>query len=394
MRVLRIISSLNPNFGGPPGSAMNSAVSVARAGMRSEVAVVVRPGETATPWWRELELRCSRENVALMVFPVSATRMSSPRYEPSTALASWLMRQARGHYDVIHAEGPWTGPSATAAALTIRNSSPLVITPNEVFTAFDMAKGQLGIRLAKRVGAYAYGRAGALIVCSSPLEMQDTRSSGLPAEKLAWVYPAVFDDRATAGPAEGVGGSRFGLRVGYLGRLDPKKNVDLLIEAVGRLGEGISLRVAGRGEPAFEDALHRRAGRLCPEQVDFVGWLAEPQKGAFFASIDVLVMPSKYECFGVAAIEALAAGVPLIVGNRVGAAGIVREGQAGVVVEPTTEAIVQALRRYRDDPQTRTEDARRARPAALADTSFSPHGERLVSLYSRVLSARTGSRPT
>jgi len=353
--------------------------------VQSEIAVVVRPGETATPWWDELQARCSRENVRLMAFPVSAARLSARRYEPSAALAAWLLKRARGQYDIVHAEGPWTGPCATASALTVQSSSALVITPHEVFTPFDMAKGSLGVRVAKRMAAVAYGHAVDLIVCSSPLEMNDTRSSGLPANKLAWVYHAVLDDRGPAELAECAPERGSLLRVGYLGRLDPKKNVDLLIEAVGRTDEQVLLRIAGRGEPRFEAALHRDAERLLPGRFDFSGWVAGPDKGAFLADIDVLAMPSKYECFGVAAIEALVAGVPVIVSDRVGVADIVQKHDAGLVVEPTTEAILGALRRYRDDPRARMEDAKRARPAALAEASFAAHGSRLVSLYSRLL---------
>lgn len=72
MRVLRVIDSLDPHVGGPAVSALNSAISAARAGVRCDVAVVVRPGDTETPWWRATVKRCCDEGIALSGFPVLA----------------------------------------------------------------------------------------------------------------------------------------------------------------------------------------------------------------------------------------------------------------------------------------------------------------------------------
>jgi glycosyltransferase involved in cell wall biosynthesis len=176
--------------------------------------------------------------------------------------------------------------------------------------------------------------------------------------------------------------------VGYLGRIDPKKNVDLIIDAVGTLTEDVSLVVAGRGDPQLEESLRRRADRLLPGRATFVGWVGGSEKSAFLAGIDTLVMPSEYECFGVAAVEALAAGVPVIVSDRVGVAEIIRTHEVGVVVPPTAAAIAGALRRYLDDPACRTADANRARAAALADASFTAHGSRLVEVYTHLLESK------
>lgn len=81
-----MIHSMNPRIGGPTVAVINSVVSGARAGVESEVAVVIQPGEMSAPWWRELETRCEREKVQLMSFPVGAPRLSARFYDPSPAL--------------------------------------------------------------------------------------------------------------------------------------------------------------------------------------------------------------------------------------------------------------------------------------------------------------------
>lgn len=389
MRVLRIIDSLNPGAGGPAVSALGSAISAARAGIPTDIAVVVRPGDTETAWWHDVESRCEAEGIRAAAFPVSAASLSPRHYDPSAALARWLLRHVRGRYDIVHAHSPWTGGCALASTVAALGSTPLVITPHEVFTRFDLSRGDMGIRTAKRFGAGLYGRVADLIVCSSPLEMRDTQSAGLPAGKLTWIYHPVIDDRAPVVPRRGPANGSSGLRVGYMGRLHPKKNVSLLIDAVGRLDSRVSLVIAGRGEAKLERDLRRQAERLAAGRVEFIGWVSDEDKLRFLTGRDVIVMPSEYECFGVAAIEALAAGTPVIVSDRVGVAEIIRLGHAGQVVPADVESVAQALRRYLDDPEGRRADAARARAAAITHASFAAHGTRLASEYARILTTRS-----
>lgn len=386
MRVLRVIDSLNPSAGGPAVSALGSAISAARAGIRTDIAVVIRPGDAQTTWWREVESRCEAEKIRLTGFPVLAASLSPRHHDPSAALARWLLRRVRG-YDIVHAHSPWTGACAQASAVATLGSRPLVITPHEVFTPFDVLRGRGAIRLAKRLGVRLYARAANLIVCSSQLEMRDTQSTGFPSEKLTWIYHPVIDDLAPLTPLQPRASGRR-LTVGYLGRLHPKKNVALLIDAVGQLDDRVSLVIAGRGESTLETALRHQADRVLPSRASFVGWVASSDKTKFLSSIDVLVMPSEYECFGVAAIEALAAGTPVIVSDRVGVADIVREQRAGRAVPLTVTPLADAIRAYLNDPRSLEDDASRARGAALADASYTAHGARLASLYTNLLAAR------
>jgi glycosyltransferase involved in cell wall biosynthesis len=389
MRVLTVISSLDPGMGGPPVTALNSAIAVARTGVRTEIAVVVRAGDTSAPWWQEVESRCRREGIRVHPFPVWASRLSPRRYNLSMAFARWLGSRASRRYDIVHGHSPWTGGCGVASFIAAMGTLPLVISPHEVFTPFDLSRGRLSVRVAKRVGFELYRRAADLIVCSSPLEFRDTRSSGFPSEKLAWVYHPVVDERVPAVGLEPSDPGRTGLRVGYIGRLHRKKNVDMIIEAVGRTGGQASLLIAGTGDPQLEAALRGRAQRVLPHRASFIGWVSDSDKSTFFSKIDVLVMPSMYECFGVAAIEALAAGVPVVVSDQVGIADIVRRHHAGSVITPTIDAIAGALGRYVDDPDSRSSDARRARPAALAGASLATHGAELVTCYQRLLDARS-----
>jgi glycosyltransferase involved in cell wall biosynthesis len=389
MRILRVIDSLDPRVGGPATSALASAISISRLGIECDIAVVVRPGDTETAWWGRVEQESRREGVGLRPFPVSAPKLSPRHYDPSAALLTWLLRRNRRRYDIVHAHSPWTGACVLSSTIAALGNVPVVLTPHEVFTPFDLSSGGIRIRAAKQTGRRVYGRIADLIVCSSPLEMRDGVSAGLPADKITWIYHPVIDERAPRPQPQRPVRTRKGLRVGYLGRLHTKKNVSLLIEAVGRLDGQAYLVIAGRGDATLEKELRHDAERHLPGRSDFIGWISGDDKVRFLTEVDVLAMPSDYECFGVAAIEALAAGTPVIVSDRVGIADIVRTEHVGQVISASVDSIALALRRYRDDPEACYKDAARAPAAALANASLAVHGERLAIEYARILTARS-----
>ena len=209
MRVLRVIDSLDPRVGGPPHRAQQRHLcGKGRCPLRCGGRGKAR--RHAGNWWDAIVERCSSEGIGLSAYPVSAPWLSPHHYDPSASLVRRLLRRRRSHYDIVHAESPWTGACVTASAIAAVGGSRLVITPHEVFTPFDLLRGGSAIRTAKRVGTWGYGRVVDKIVCSSPLEMRDSQSAGLSPRKLTWMYHPVVDDRALTARQSSLTGDRMG----------------------------------------------------------------------------------------------------------------------------------------------------------------------------------------
>jgi glycosyltransferase involved in cell wall biosynthesis len=198
----------------------------------------------------------------------------------------------------------------------------------------------------------------------------------------------------------------------YLSRLDPKKNVEGLLKAFSLLGkpdpanppssmgrmvwEGESvytanndlvLVIAGEGTPAYVARLHKLARELgLGERVLWAGQLGGDVKAGALAAARVFVLPSFSENFGIAAAEALLAGLPCVLGKGVAISGEVAAAGAGLAVAPEPKEIARALRKILDDEALRTDMGQRA--AALAKERFSldAMGRGLKDLYSRILS--------
>ena len=111
--------------------------------------------------------------------------------------------------------------------------------------------------------------------------------------------------------------------------------MQILLEALPEVRKqvpGVRLVIAGRGP--YEEELHRLTARQGLEAVvQFAGYIDEETRNQFYAFSDVAVFPSLYEPFGLVALEAMATGVPLVVGNCGGFMETVDHGVNGLRAE-------------------------------------------------------------
>ncbi|WP_288737364.1 glycosyltransferase [uncultured Parabacteroides sp.] len=104
-------------------------------------------------------------------------------------------------------------------------------------------------------------------------------------------------------------------RVGYLGRLHPRKHVERLIYAVKKLEgyiDDIEIVVMGNGDESYISFLKQEVKRLNLSNVSFVGFISGNDKYKKLASLSVLCVPSDFENFGMIITEALSVGTPVI----------------------------------------------------------------------------------
>jgi glycosyltransferase involved in cell wall biosynthesis/SAM-dependent methyltransferase len=155
----------------------------------------------------------------------------------------------------------------------------------------------------------------------------------------------------------------------FVGRLEPRKAPEVLLEAAGKLRAAVpGLRVdfvgrsiGTRNGLAYSEWLRARATEL-GVQCRFPGPVKRDELHTWYASARVVVVPSLYDNFPMAALEGMASARPLVCTSSTGAAEIVAESQAGKVVpagEP--DALARALVPYLADPSTAAEAGARAR---------------------------------
>ena len=383
LRVLRITVGLDPTFGGPSVSVVIQCLATQAAGIAHTLAYPFHPDMSEDN--ESARLRLSAAGVVIRRFPI--TRLAghhSRRWAISGSLSRWLLTAIRGH-DIVHVDGAWGAGQLCAVYVSKWANRPCVLSPHESLTEYDIVTSSAVPPWAKRVIRRRYMHRLALIVFSSCLEERDSMIPGAAARTVVLHHP-VTDGGAAEARAESEREST--LRVGFLGRLHPKKNVDLLLRALARIPDA-ELVIAGDGPQKHRQYLDAVVEQYrLKSRVRWLGFVSGAGREAFLDSVDVLAMPSAYECFGMAAAEAMARGVPTMVSTNCGIAEIVERNGCGVVVDPSLESWVEAITEFRNGANRAALSEASVETAKL-QLSSEAFGKAMHSEYLALASGRT-----
>jgi glycosyltransferase involved in cell wall biosynthesis len=269
---------------------------------------------------------------------------------------------------VVNLHTPYSGLHATAAALSI----PLLAVV--AIEHLPLPSRSRGAHVLKRLTSR---RLAADVAVSDHTAVAIAGEAGLPRERMLVVRNGV--------PEPGAGRFELDLPrpvVGAMGRLERQKGFDVLIDALAFL-PGVSAVVAGDGPE--RDALVRQAQDLSvADRFAIVPW--QDDVGPFLRSLDVFVLPSRYEGLPLALLEAMATGAS-IVASDVGAVGeAVVSGETALLV-PTADpqALAAGVRQLLDDDEGRKRLGAGAREAWKSQFSAERMQEQYADLFARLV---------
>lgn len=269
--------------------------------------------------------------------PVSALNLGwhRLRWPPIEALA-------RGEYDVAHSPHPLLLPSRSAAQLVTIHDLHFLTHPER--TTAEIRRDYPAL-----VRGHAR-RADRVIVVSRFVAGEVERLLGISMDRIS-VCPN--------GAPEWTSAPSTATRGGYLlfvGTIEPRKNVGALLTAYGRLrsqrADAPRLVLAGHVAPDARNLLSLIRQAPLASHVDYRGYVAAEDREALFKGAQALVLPSLDEGFGIPALEAMSAGVPVVVSNRGALPEVV--GDAGLLIDPDDpESLAAALERITRDGDLR-----------------------------------------
>jgi glycosyltransferase involved in cell wall biosynthesis len=268
----------------------------------------------------------------------------------SLHMVQWLRRSIHA-YDVVHIHALFNSVSSAAAALSRRAGVPYIVRPLGTLSPYTFS-----YRRSRLKRAY-FGLVDRALLddahsihFTAPQEAEKASRLGLTAAPAVIPIPYASDYTA---PAE----LHAARDIVFMGRLDRVKGLDLLFPAFALVHASIPearLVIAGSGEKRYEAWLRNEAARLgITTAVRFAGFIGGDRKEEVLRGAAVFCLPSYQENFGVAIVEALGAGVPVVITRGVDLWPSVAQFESGLVVEPTVAAIAEALSSLLRDPSRR-----------------------------------------
>jgi glycosyltransferase involved in cell wall biosynthesis len=334
MNILHIVGSISPAAGGPT-EAIRMLIRYAPAGYACEVATLDDP---------------AADFLADLPFPVHALGSARKRWF-SRRLIAWL-RANRDRFDGVIVHGLWEF-TGLAARLCIAGHKPYVVFPHGMLDPYF--KRRFPAKHLKKwlywlTGEYWVLRRAERVLFTTKLEADLARQSFW----LAHWKPMVVALGSEPPPADtgrllqafharcpDLENRRFLL---FLGRIDPKKGCDLLLDAFAATVpsngaiDPLHLVIAGPDAAGWGEQLAVRAAALgCSDRIHWPGMLRGDSKWGAFAACEAFMLPSHQENFGIAVVEALASGRPVLLSDQINIAHDVQADGCGLV-EPDTLA--------------------------------------------------------
>jgi glycogen(starch) synthase len=304
--------------------------------------------------------------------------------------------------DVVHAHD-WlvTHP---AVAVADQLGVPLVATVHA--TEAGRHSGWLSQSLNQQVHSVEWwlaNRADALVTCSTAMRAEVAHLFDVEPETITVIHNGIQARAWRIGAAEVAAVRREHSPDGtplllFFGRLEWEKGVHDLIAALPKVRArhpGTRLMVAGKGRQAQELLAVARRHRV-RRAVDFVGHLSDRELRAALAAADAVVLPSRYEPFGIVALEAAAAGAPLVASTAGGLGEVVVDGRTGVAFPPgNVPAIAGAVHAVLADPAAARTRARAARGRLAVDFDWDHIATATAEVYrtARTVSHESLGRP-
>jgi glycogen(starch) synthase len=387
MRVLMLSWEYPPALVGGLGRHVHAlAESLVRAG--HEVTVLTRRTDGEPPEELAGGVRVVRVADDPPLFPFETDLLAWAMAFNHALARAGLAVVAEWEPDVVHAHD-WL---VAHAATTLKHhlGVPLVATVHA--TEAGRHQGWLPAPLNKSIHSVEWWltyEARRVVTCSQYMRWEVTRLFELPPDKVDVVSNGVRPERWQPPPAR-VAAARSGYAgdgpmLLFSGRLVYEKGLHDVLSALPRLRRrhpGIRLVVAGKGplEPTLREQARRlRLGR----SVRWAGFVADDELGALAAAADAVVVPSIYEPFGLVALEAAAAGTPLVAADVGGLRELVDPGRTGLrFPAENVPALADAVTTVLSD-QVLARRLTRAARAAVADRGWDRVADRTAAVYER-----------
>ncbi len=385
--VLAVLVGAAARTGGPPAFVGGSAVELAKLGVSTRI---VATDLALAPWgWVQKQERIS-DNELHPTLASSDLRIFPARFPRRLAFSPGLsaaLREQAPDFDVVHVHNLWQFPQFAAYRASTRNRLPYVVSPHGGLDPYLRRHGRVRKSITTALWQKEMLNRATLIHVTTEAERALIEDIAPHVPRAVVPCGLYVNEFTSPPPADAFRRKHLadydGPLILFLGRVTKKKGVDVLIRAFAsmRREHPSRLVIVGPDDEGILPGLRRLAAELgVAADVVFLEPLYGEERLAALSGADVWALSSHTENFGIAVVEAMAAGCAVVISSGVNLAADIAAAGAGVVAEAEPEAFAAALLEVLGDDRERAR-LERVAPEFAARYDWSEVAPQLLEMY-------------
>lgn len=391
LKVLHVCSSISPASGGPSFALPLMANSLAQHGVQVDVITTDDDGPG-----KRLRSVIHAEPVACGDHSVRYFPKQTELYRFSWSMACWLFRNVRD-YDFVHIHGLFAFPALVTAAAARIWHVPYAIRPLGVLQRWGMENHRPRL---KKLSLFLVEKPmienASFVHYTCDAEMEEARALGICCHWVVLplgINPANYERLPSKDSFHSVFPRTAECKIIlFLSRVDPKKGVELLIDALPQVlarNPDAILAVAGVGDSDYIYALKKRAENLgVSGRIVWCGFVIGDLKLSAFRAARLFVLPSYSENFGLALLEAMACGAACVASRQVGLTEAEEARETLAVCDTNVESLASSICTLLEDDLLCENLGAQARALALKRYSMGDMMLRLKRVYELIAKGR------
>jgi glycosyltransferase involved in cell wall biosynthesis len=373
LRVLQICAAYKPAFvyGGPTMSVSMLSEQLVKAGVYTLVYATTANGKT------ELPVNPGQPVNVDGVMVTYFTRLTKDHSHYSPALSMALRREARS-FDVIHIHAWWNLVSLFSCIIALKRKVPVLLSPRGTLSPYSFKNKSIGVKwvIHQLFGTQCH------IHVTSLREKEAIEQLIHPKSITVLPNFVKLSDKAVS-PA--IKPSPV-FRLLFFSRIEEKKGLDILINALPMLKFPYTLTIAGNGNENYIAFLKTLAAdKGVADKITWTGFHNE-DKFDLLQNHDLFVLPSYDENFGNTVIESLSVGTPVLISEQVGLADYVTQNKLGWLCLTSPESVSCSINNIAQNNVAELNRIRQEAPAVIGnDFNDDNLVKRYISLYNKLI---------
>ncbi|MDG4594416.1 MAG: glycosyltransferase [Candidatus Contendobacter sp.] len=388
MRILHVIETLSPRYGGPISVLKSLACQQARDG--HDVTILTTNVDYPAGVLCSSGVGSIGEGLVHVIY--CASEIHSLKL--SISLARYLNIHAR-EFDIFHIHGLYRFPPTYAAYFARTRGIPYVIRPHGSLDPYLYQRSNKNLFL-KRLWERWFDIPNLNGASAIHYTAEDERqlAAFLQLQAPSFVAPNGIEwNQFEILPKRGVFREIYQIKdaplVLFLGRLHHKKGLDILIPAFARVRwemPGVRLVIVGPDNDGYLKQVNTwiRENNI-EDSVTYVDFLAGTALMQAYVDADVFVLPSYTENFGMTVVESMACGLPVVISNHVNIYKDIEETGSGIVTNCDIEEVSRAIVSILKNPDKARDMGQKARRAAKKLYAWQGITDRLLKEYQAIL---------